>query len=101
MIARRDPSPPRSGAAGSDRLRLLVASAAAAPARRLVAPGALLVESQRDGPAPAALPLLRGESVAESGTRRERQMKSPGHLGSTAPEAPSRPKRFRMGAGLR
>src|SRR5258707_11860960 len=75
MIARRDPSPPRSGVAGSGRLRLLVPpAAAAAPARRLVAPGALPVESQRDGPAPAVLPLLRGESVTEPLTRREQQM---------------------------
>jgi len=63
MIARRDPSPPRSGAAGSDRLRLLVASAAAAPARRRLATRTLPEQPERRRHAPALLPVLRGEPV--------------------------------------
>src|SRR6266850_8508152 len=65
MIARRDASPPRSGAAGSDRLRLLVATAAAAaPARRRLAARALPEQPQRGRHAPPVLPVLRGEPVA-------------------------------------
>src|SRR6266850_7341269 len=65
MIARRDASPPRSGAAGSDRLRLLVATAAAAaPARRRFAARALPEQPQRGRHAPPVLPVLRGEPVA-------------------------------------
>src|SRR2546428_14132868 len=66
MIARRDPSPPRSGAARpAGRLRLLVVAAAAtAPARRLLAARAVPHQPERDGAAPAVLPVLRGEPVA-------------------------------------
>src|SRR6266581_7840309 len=69
MIARRDPSPPRSGAARpAGRLRLLlllvVAAAAAAPTRRLLAARAVSHQPERDGAASAVLPVLRGEPVA-------------------------------------
>src|SRR5438876_612739 len=69
MIARRDPSPPRSGAARpAGRLRLLlllvVAAAAAAPTRRLLAARAVPHQPERDGAASAVLPVLRGEPVA-------------------------------------
>src|SRR5437879_7524711 len=66
MIARRDPSPPRSGAARpAGRLRLLVVAAAAtAPARRLLAARAVPHQPERDRAAPAVLPVLRGEPVA-------------------------------------
>src|SRR5437588_487801 len=73
MIARRDASPPRSGAAGSDRLRLLVATAAAAaPARRRLAARALPEQPQRGRHAPPVLPVLRGEPVALLTFRRGR-----------------------------
>src|SRR5205814_5100530 len=77
MIARRDPSPPRSGAAGSDRLRLLVASAAAAPARRRLAPRTLPEQPERGGHAPALLPVLRGEPIVERGSRSCAQLTKP------------------------
>src|SRR5437867_10161577 len=66
MIARRDPSPPRSGAARpAGRLRLLVvAAAAAAPTRRLLTARAVPHQPERDGAASAVLPVLRGEPVA-------------------------------------
>src|SRR5947209_5955627 len=69
MIARRDPSPPRSGAARpAGRLRLLlllvVAAAATAPTRRLLAARAVPHQPERDGAASAVLPVLRGEPVA-------------------------------------
>src|SRR5438270_5980346 len=98
MIARRDPSPPRSGAAGSDRLRLLVASAAAAPARRRLAARALPEQPQRGRHAPPVLPVLRGEPVALLTFRRGRitsrrrlgRVASPGtgYMGGAARDIP-------------
>src|SRR5689334_7666049 len=71
MIARRDPSPSRSGAAGSGGLRHRHPGPAA-PAQWLDATRPLPGRSQRHDPAAAHLPLLRRESLTH-GARQARR----------------------------
>jgi len=64
MIAPRDPSAPRPGAARClGRLRRLHAAPAAVSALQLLAAGTLYGEPERRRAAPAIFSLLRGEPV--------------------------------------